>query len=64
MNFDINVLAESRIKKNSVSPINIEPESYSIEHTSTEIAAEGAFNKRLSYQPIILSYLIILIILC
>ena len=54
MNFDIIALTESRIKKNSVSPINIELENYSIEHTLTEIAAGGALlyiNKRLSYHP-------------
>ena len=52
-NFDI-ALTESRIKKNSVSLINIALENYSIEHTPTEIAAEGALlyiNKRLSYHP-------------
>ena len=42
MNFDIIALIESRIKKNSVSPIDIELENYSIEHTPTEIAAGGA----------------------
>ena len=54
MNFDIIALIESRIKKNSVSPINIELENYSIEHTPTEIAAGGALlyiTKRLSYHP-------------
>ena len=54
MNFDITALTESRIKKNSVSPINIELENYSIEHTPTEIAARGALlyiTKRLSYHP-------------
>ena len=54
MNFDIIALTESRIKKNSVSPINIELENYSIEHTPTEIAAGGALlyiSKRLSYHP-------------
>ena len=40
MNFII-ALTESRIKKNSVSPINIELENYIIEHTPTEIAAKG-----------------------
>ena len=48
MSFDITELNESRIKKNSVSPINIEL----IEHTETEIAAGEALlniNKRLSY---------------
>ena len=42
MNFDIIALIESRIKKNSVSPIDIELENYSIEITPTEIAAGGA----------------------
>ena len=54
MNFDIIALTESRIKKSSVSPINIELENYSIEHTLTEIAAGRALlyiNKRLSYHP-------------
>ena len=54
MNFDIIALTESRIKKNSVSPINIELENFSTEHTPTEIAAGGALlyiNKRLSYHP-------------
>ena len=54
MNFDIIALTESRIKKNSASPINIELENYSVEHTPTEIAAGGALlyiNKRLSYHP-------------
>ena len=30
MNFDIIALTESRIKKNSISPVNIELENYSI----------------------------------
>ena len=54
MNFDIIALTESRIKKNSVSPINIKLENCSIEHTPTEIAAGGALLyiiKRLSYDP-------------
>ena len=45
-------LTESRIKKNSVSPINIELENYIIEHTPTETAAGGTWlyiNKKLSY---------------
>ena len=48
MNFD--VIALKRIKKNSVRPVNIELENYSIEHPPTEIAAGGALlyiNKRL-----------------
>ena len=54
MSFDIIALTESRIKKNAVTPINIELENYSIEHKLTEIAAGGALlyiNKRLCYQP-------------
>ena len=54
MNFDIIALAESKIKKNSVFPINVELESYSVEHTPPEIAARGALlyiNKRQSYHP-------------
>ena len=54
MNFDVIALTEWRIKNNSVSPINIELENYSIEHALTEIAAEGDLlyiNKRLSYHP-------------
>ena len=54
INFDITALTESRIKKNLVSPINIELENYSNEHTPTEIAAGGALlyiSKRLSYHP-------------
>ena len=54
MNFDIIALTGSRIKKNSVSPVNVVLENYSTEHTSTEIAAGGAsfyISKRLSYHP-------------
>ena len=54
MNFDIIALTESRIKKNSVSPINIDLENSSTEHTSTKTAAGGTLlyiNKRLSYHP-------------
>ena len=53
MNFDITALTESRIKKNSVFPINIELGNYSIEQTPAEIAAGGALlyiSKRLPYQ--------------
>ena len=42
MKFGIIALTESRIKKNPVSPIDIELENYSTEHTLTEIAAAGA----------------------
>ena len=38
--------AESIIKKNSVSPINIELENYSAEHTPTEIAAGLALHQQ------------------
>ena len=54
MNFDVIALTESRIKNNSVSPINIELENYSIEHALTKTAADGDLlyiNKRLSYHP-------------
>ena len=54
MNFDIIAPTESRMKKSSVSPINIELENYSIEHTLTEIAVGETLiyiNKRLSYHP-------------
>ena len=54
MDFDIIALTESRNKKNSVSPINIELENYSLEHTPMEIATGGALlhiNKRLLYHP-------------
>ena len=54
MNFDIIALTESTIKKNSVSPINIELESCSTEHTPTKISTGGALlyiNKRLLYHP-------------
>ena len=40
------VLTESGIKKNSISPINIQLENYSIEHTTTEIAAGGALHQQ------------------
>ena len=51
MNFII-ALTESRIKKNSVSPIYTELENYIIEHAPTETAARGTLlyiNKKLSY---------------
>ena len=54
MDFDIIALTESRNKKNSGSPINIELENYSLEHTPIKIATGGALlhdNKRLSYHP-------------
>ena len=54
MNLNIIGLAESRITKNSVSPINTELENFSAEHTQTEIAAGGVLlymNKGLFYHP-------------
>ena len=54
MSLGIIVLTESGIEKNSVSPINIELENYSVEHTPPEVAAEGVLCyiiKRLSYHP-------------
>ena len=51
--FDILAITESRIKKDSSSPINIQLNKYSIEHTPTESSAGGTLlytNKRLSYQ--------------
>ena len=51
MNFHIIALNGSRIKKNSVSHINIELENYSNELKTTEIGTGGALlyiSKRLS----------------
>ena len=51
--FDILAITETRIKKDSSSPTNLESNSYSIEHTPTELSAGGTLlytNKRLSYQ--------------
>ena len=53
VSFDILAITESRIKKDSSSPINIQLNKYSIEHTPTESSAGGTLlytNKRLSYQ--------------
>ena len=53
VSFDILAITESRIKTNSSSPINIQLNNYSIEHTPTESSAGGTLiyiNKRLSYQ--------------
>ena len=53
VNFDIFAIKESRIKKDSSSPINIHLDNYSVEQTSTETSAGGTLlyiNKRLSYQ--------------
>ena len=53
VNFDILAITESRIKKNSSSPVNLNLDNYSIEQTPTETSADGTLlyiNKRLSYQ--------------
>ena len=53
VNFDILAITETRIKKDSSSPINRQLSNYSIEHTPTESSAGGTLlyiNKRLSYQ--------------
>ena len=53
---DLNVsfdITETRIKKDSLSPINLQLRNYSIEHTPTESTAGGPLlyiSKRLSYQ--------------
>ena len=51
--FDILEITETRIKKDSSSPINLQFNNYSTEHTPTESSAGGTLlyiNKRLSYQ--------------
>ena len=53
VSFDILAITETRIKKDSSSPTNLESNNYSIEHTPTELSAGGTLlykNKRLSYQ--------------
>ena len=53
VNFDILAITESRIKKDSSSPVNLHLDNYSIEQTPTETSAGGTLlyiNKRLSYQ--------------
>ena len=53
VNFDILAITETRIKKDSSTPINLQLSNYSIEHTPTESSAGGTLlyiNKRLSYQ--------------
>ena len=52
-NFDILAIKESRIKKDSSSPVNLHLDNYSVEQTPTETPAGGTLlyiNKRLSYQ--------------
>ena len=51
--FDILAVTETKIKKDSLSPINLQLTNYSIEHTPTESSAGGTLHyisKRLSYQ--------------
>ena len=51
--FDVLVITESRIKKDSSRPINLSLNNYWTEHTQTESSAGGTLlfiNKRLSYQ--------------
>ena len=53
VSFDILAITETRIKKYSSSPINLQLCNYSIEHTPTESSAGGTLlciSKRLSYQ--------------
>ena len=53
VSFDILAITESRIKKDLPSPINLQLNNYSIEHTPTELSAGGTLlyiNKRLPYQ--------------
>ena len=53
VSFDILAITETRIKKDSSSPINLQSNNYSIVHTLTESSAGGTLlckNKRLSYQ--------------
>ena len=54
VSFDILAIKETRIKKDLSSPINLQLNNYSIEHSPTEsLAAETLLyiNKSLSYQP-------------
>ena len=53
VNFDTLAITESRIKKDSSSPVNLHLDNYSVEQTPTETSAGGTLlykNKRLSYQ--------------
>ena len=53
VSFNILPITETRIKKDSSSPINLQLSNYSIGHTPTESSAGGTLpyiNKRLSYQ--------------
>ena len=51
--FDILAITESRIKKDSSSPVNLHLDNYSNEQTTTEASADGTLlciSKILSYQ--------------
>ena len=53
VSFNILPITETRIKKDSSSPINLQLNNFLIEHTTTEPSAGGTpifINKRLSYQ--------------
>ena len=53
VSFYILAIAETRIKKDSSSPINLQLSNYSTEHTPTESSGGGTLlyiSKRLSYQ--------------
>ena len=53
VSFDILAITETRIKKDSSSPINLQLSNYSTEHNPTESSAGGTLlyiSKRLSYQ--------------
>ena len=53
VSFDILAITETRIKRNSSSPINLQLNNWPIEHTPTESSAGRTLlyiNKRLSYQ--------------
>ena len=41
VSFDILAITETRIKKDSSSPTNLESNNYSIEHTPTELSVGG-----------------------
>ena len=53
VNFDILAITESRIKKDSSSPVNLHLDNYSVEQTPSETSAAGTLlyiNERPSYQ--------------
>ena len=51
VSFDILAITETRIKKDSLSPTNLQLNNYTVEHTTTESSAVGTpyINNRLSY---------------